>query len=170
MTLQITLYCVWEVSFHIMKNQNIVLIVTVWFIFQILFHQLMSMRSHCFMLSLNLIISYEPSLFQSYLPLLILMCWRKKRKVHRLWWKEYEQKTYFDVIDKDVWFINSKMLDRHYIQFYMMSFFAFWKSCLVDHTFFYIFTIFCESTFSHSKGGKDCFIYISSWNLIWVDG
>ncbi len=42
-----------------------------------------------------------------------------------LWWKEYEQKTYFDVIDKDVWFINSKMLDRHYIQFYMMSFFAF---------------------------------------------
>jgi hypothetical protein len=111
--------------FHIMANQNIVMIVRVWFIFQILFHQLMSMRSHCFMLSLNLIISYEPNLFQRYLPLLIFMCWRKKRKVDRLWWKKYKQKIHFDVIEEDVWFIDSKMLDWHYIQFYKMSFFAF---------------------------------------------
>lgn len=40
-------------------------------------------------------------------------------------WKEYKQKTYFDVIEEDVRFINSKMLDRCYIQFYMMLFFAF---------------------------------------------
>ncbi len=61
-----------------MANQNIVIIVRVWFIFQIFFHQLMSMRSHCFMLSLNLIISYEPSLFQKYLPLHFLCVEEKK--------------------------------------------------------------------------------------------
>jgi hypothetical protein len=38
------------------------------------------------------------------------------------WWsigcggKNINKQTYFDVIKEDVWFINTKMLDRRYIQ------------------------------------------------------
>jgi hypothetical protein len=42
-----------------------------------------------------------------------------------MWWKEFRQITYLDVIKWDLWFTSPKMLDRRYIQFYRISSFAF---------------------------------------------
>ncbi len=42
-----------------------------------------------------------------------------------LWWKEPKQITHLDVIEGDVCFTSPKMLDKWYIQFYRISFFAF---------------------------------------------
>jgi hypothetical protein len=72
-------------------------VVGIWFIFSMFLFELPTMD-----------VFWNKFFFVQFFPMLIIICsWMNKRLSTHQWWKEPRLRTYYDVIESNVWFTNS---------------------------------------------------------------